>query len=108
MNASGTESLLYDFDLAVGDTVHYDPSGDTIFVAGTDSVLVGGVYHKSFTMTNAYSGTGFIPGDLIEGVGNVAGLDAWHLYRFEGASKLWCFSHKSVQQYPAEIGRTHV
>nr|MBA3971126.1 hypothetical protein [Bacteroidota bacterium] len=106
LNTSGPEFLLYDFDLSVGDTAHYDASGDTIFVAGIDSVLVNGVYHKSFTFTNAWSAMGFVPGDLIEGVGNSVGLDAWHRYRFEGANNLWCFSHKSVQQYPAGSSMT--
>jgi hypothetical protein len=66
------DTLLYDFNLAIGDTLPpYLTTTYPVYVTAMDSVLVGGLYHKRFEI----SGSGF-PNEitLIEGIGNSLGL----------------------------------
>src|SRR5688572_22615996 len=70
---SALETLLYDFNLNLGDTLppswpDYDP---LIYVTAVDSTLVGGSYHKRFHLS-----TSNLPGEvsLIEGIGNSLGF----------------------------------
>ena len=63
---SGVEFLLYDFDLAIGDTLPttYNVWMDDIVVTGVDSILVGDSYRKVFT----HSEVGPAANVLIEGM----------------------------------------
>lgn len=67
------DTLLYDFDLKLGDTL--SPSwlsfGNPVYVTGVDSILVGGLYHKRFDL----SASSF-PNEvtIIEGIGGSLGL----------------------------------
>lgn len=95
--AGEKEQLLYNFDLAVGDTVNGAEPKDTITVKKIDSVLVGNVYHKAFRLKSSQN---FDAGSLIEGVGHSGGMLEHYVYTFEHGRTLLCFSVK--------IGRAHV
>lgn len=100
INTFGVETLLYDFNKVVGDTMAIleIPVTDTLYVQSIDSVLVGTSYHKRF---NLISSIGFgAPSPLVEGVGNEAGFGNWYTYGFEFGNNLWCFSHQNVQLFP--------
>jgi hypothetical protein len=102
---SGTETLLYDFDLNVGDIVGIDsfyyPPMDTIKVFSIDSVLVNGNFHKRFVLgtTENPPSTG-VYGNLIEGIGNDAGFNRIIKAGFENAFNLLCFSVNNYNVYP--------
>lgn len=77
-NANGADSLLYDFNLSVGDTL--SPSyinhdfyniNSIITVSSIDSVLVGIQFHKRFILHNSQT---TISSFLIEGIGSSLGL----------------------------------
>lgn len=95
-----TDTLLYDFSLNVGDTIHsifsvfgcpqsYSPNP---IISTIDSVLVGNNFHKRF---NTYSGFSFI-----EGIGNITGflepIDLWENESWQ----LVCFNH-NTDIYPS-------
>jgi len=87
-----SDTLLYDFDLAVGDTLPqtYCTNGlpQPSIVSGIDSILMSNSYHKRFKFANTISG--FDTDYLIEGVGAGGGL--FYLYEFfEGGPVLNCF-----------------
>ncbi len=69
-----TESLAYDFNWLVGDTVL---SGPPFVVTSIDSILIGSTYRKRW-WTNAYFGAAGGNGDasisMIEGIGSTAGI----------------------------------
>ena len=97
--SSGSEFLLHDFDLAVGDTILFDPGmSDTIYVGSIDSALVGANYHKVFMMasTNPYND----PADIIEGVGYTSDFFWRYEYTFENVWELRCFSVDNARLYP--------
>lgn len=100
-----SEDILYDFDLSIGDTVNYNTSyGDTVFVTGVDSTLVGGVYHKSFLLAStSFATSALIPGKLIEGVGSAAGLINLYTGGFEFSNQLLCLSINSNLVYPSGV-----
>ena len=97
---AGKDTLLYDFNLNVGDTV--PPSvvtGSFLLVVNTiDSVLVGSKYHKRFNC----QGSQPVPEDtLVEGIGSVL----YGLYNMkgiypDGGCKFICFAHNTAT-YPA-------
>lgn len=91
-----TDTLINDFSVNVGDTMHTvwctfgSPNGYTqnLVVSIIDSVLVGSSYHKRFNLNNSFS--------FIEGIGNNTGLlepldigqnDFWQLV---------CFTHDTI------------
>jgi len=93
------EYLLYDFDLAVGDTLpasyFYYPEDDVV-VTGIDSILIGDSYRKIFD----FDAPNFMmPLQLIEGVGfNQGFLDYvpdWY------PAELMCFALDGVVYYPS-------
>ena len=97
---SSTESLLYDFNLEVGDTIQgyleCDYAGQVDTVVSIDSVLVGNSYHKRWLINAFYSV------HIIEGVGSDYGLiepipqaipDMHSFYAF-------CFSESGQTLYP--------
>lgn len=103
MPASGQqETLLYDFNLTVGDTVPatlLNGYGTTTnVVSGIDSVLLDGVYHKRFTLD---SNSCWTPLQYIEGVGSTYGLLAWSACPFERQDELLCFIQSGSTVYPS-------
>jgi hypothetical protein len=95
--SSGTvECLLYDFNLAVGDTMQGNclwPT-DCAVISGIDSVLVGSTYRKRFNLSGA--GTSY---SLIEGIGSTSGLFE-PLCPFEYSGDLVCFAMNGQAMYP--------
>lgn len=96
-----TDYVLYDFNLNVGDIVTISSiveTDDTIRVVSIDSVIVSGNYNKRFVL----EGTGSVsnPGDLIEGVGNDAGLRNLYRTGFEFSDQLLCLSVDNSMAYP--------
>jgi len=93
-----TDTLLYNFNLHVGDTlpITYNNSGYN-YVASIDSVLVGPTYRKRYNIHNGSSSNGC---SLIEGIGSTKGL----LYPLNGALGysfiLNCFSNAGQIVYP--------
>ncbi len=91
------DSLIYDFGLNVGDTIHSsllaffrDAGVDTIRIDFIDSVLLNGVYHKRFNSTPT-----LLPGNFpnvyhyIEGIGSTEGFLSTNMV-FEGEQHLIC------------------
>ncbi len=68
---TGTEHLVYDFSLNVGDTIK-DPMTATAVgvISYIDSVNISGVYHKRFNFGLLATGALWTGGTWIEGVGN--------------------------------------
>ena len=101
----GTESLLYDFSLNLGDVAFIDSINsigtDTIIVSGFDSVQIGGLQHRRILLQNSStSGPNPMPGNWIEGVGSEAGLLQKFIMGFEFAYNLKCFTKDGVYQLP--------
>jgi hypothetical protein len=94
----GIEYLLYDFDLAIGDTlpITYNyPFSEPILVTGIDSILVGNSYRKIFHLASDYWEDHL----LLEGVGFESGLlDYFPNYEFP--TRLLCFSQNDTTWYP--------
>lgn len=93
----GSDTLLYDFSLQVGDTV-YDTYNSVPLpywdfrVNVIDSVLVGSNYHKRFNLNGGYS--------YIEGVGSPTGLLEPLGVAMSDLFQLMCFSYNS-EFYPS-------
>jgi hypothetical protein len=99
INHGDNETLLYDFDLNVGDTLpasyFYYPEDDVV-VNGIDSILIGDSYRKIFD----FDAPNFnMPLQLIEGLGfNQGFLDYvpdWY------PAQLMCFALDGVTYYPS-------
>jgi len=95
---NGSDTLLYDYSLSVGDTVpasykirDWNPSM-IITITAIDSVLVGGNYHKRLN-TNI----GFLK--YIEGVGSNQGFIPVMLDFEAGDNDIMCFSVNGIFQY---------
>jgi hypothetical protein len=92
------EMLLYDFNLALGDTLPeaYNNSPSTNYVSAIDSVLIGSEYHKQFWLSYGYSD--YV--SIIEGIGSTFGL----LYQlsppFEFYNLLLCVTMDSITVFP--------
>src|ERR1044072_2275457 len=50
------DTLLYDFNLAVGDTAYTDVGGDVYLVDNVDSVLIQGQYRKRMQLSSQFGG----------------------------------------------------
>lgn len=83
-----SESVLYNFNLEVGDTSQEGITQSAV-VEYIDSILVGTEYHKRFNFSNFYPYTIY----LIEGVGTNGGLfsGVYDGYGFEKKDILKCF-----------------
>lgn len=100
------DTLLYDFNLKVGDTLHqynvshYYSQPDRVF--SIDSTLVGGVYRKRFNIEVANDTLLWSIPSIIEGIGSTHGLFAPMTIPFEGGTYLNCFSQngKTIWPYP--------
>ncbi len=103
-----TDTLLYDFNLAIGDTLPetFNNHTDSLYpwtnvVTSIDSVLVNGIYHKRFVISNI-DGLSMYTNhvSLIEGIGSTYGL-LYKLYDlFESRGELLCFSVRDSLVYP--------
>ncbi|MCW3103178.1 MAG: hypothetical protein JWO09_1618 [Bacteroidetes bacterium] len=99
---STTDTLLYDFNLSVGDTLPDSYVSDKMYykniVASVDSVLVGSVYHKRFNINDG--GSTYV--SLVEGVGSTYGFLGYLTPPFEMQSVLDCFKlHDTLAYQPS-------
>ncbi len=101
---SVTEMLLYDFNLAVGDTVRgymeqiaKDKFGPTFFavIDSVDSVLVNGSFRKRWHFHSSV----WLPGSIIEGIGSTYGLLESLIPRFDDNGQLYCYSQDGISLY---------
>ena len=101
------DSLLYDFSLNIGDTLHnqfnlpYYYMNLKLYIEDIDSVLLGNTYHKRFIL-GVVGGT-HNPAYLIEGIGSTNGLlePIDNLYMDADYSLLICFSLNDTSLYPS-------
>lgn len=95
------DTLLYDFNLAVGDTLSgflCNYCSDSIYVSSIDSVLVGSSFRKRYNLSSPpQCGAGGI--SIIEGIGSTRGLIDL-LPSFESGSWLDCFAQNGQTLYP--------
>ena len=102
-SGQSTDTLLYNFNLMVGDTLPktYNNLSYAINVVNSiDSVIVGSAYHKRFNIFDAGSGSSLSYVSLIEGVGSTFGLYAQLVPPFEGQNILNCFWANDSLAYP--------
>ncbi len=104
MPGATVESLLYDFNLNLGDTVHSlllslnltcNSSIDTVTVYAIDSILINGSYRKAWQYVGQF-GCFFFP--VVEGVGSLNGLID-NLSSFEEGGTLICVKNDSANYY---------
>lgn len=96
------EHVLYDYNLQLGDTFRFSPDyGVSQFihvVTSIDSVMIGGIIHKVWTLdpTTPPGGQG-LPYVVIEGIGSATEtlFPAFPFY-FEYTSYLYCFQNKGI------------
>jgi hypothetical protein len=92
-----TDTLLYTYNLIVGDTLpksYLTPIGVIAIVKKIDTVLIGTVHYRQFLFTTA-SGISPIP-TLIQGIGSSQGLLTPYYSFFEQGPWLECFNKNSV------------
>jgi hypothetical protein len=99
------ESLLYDFNLNLGDTTDTYLSnfiGEDWIVTNVDSVLIGNEYHRRLQLNYCLGK----PLHIIEGIGSTLGLLSpficWEPY-YEHVSNLMCFKQDNQTVYPDHI-----
>lgn len=91
-NDSGSEILLYDFNIRVSDTLSAVPRLNQNVVLRIDSVMVGDAFHKRFLMSYEAVYSEDSSYALIEGVGSTKGLLSQMKPDSESGSILKCFS----------------
>lgn len=96
---TSNDTLLYDFNLSIGDTVPPSPLNDNgnfiNVVTDIDSVFLGGVYHKRFKLDSCWQQLYYI-----EGIGSTYGLLSPAMCPFEAIYNLQCFTKNSMTVYP--------
>jgi hypothetical protein len=93
----GVDTLLYDFNVQVGDTLKTFNNGCQETVVLIDSVLIGSSYRKQYHTSGDFW-CGNIPRVIIEGVGCSSGLiEEFGMY--EARHDLDCMSHREVSLY---------
>ncbi|KAB2859079.1 MAG: T9SS type A sorting domain-containing protein [Flavobacteriales bacterium] len=96
------EVLLYDFNVNVGDTVHYPHLDSTyIIITWIDSVLVQGEYRKQYNYSYSYKPMSSCqpigPQNYVEGIGDInMGLFSIFIWYFENSESLNCFEDDEV------------
>jgi hypothetical protein len=98
------ESLWYDFNLSVGDTLSFNVNNQNS-VLQIDSVLVGSSWHKRFLLADlGWGGTGLPDTNyaLIEGVGSTLGLLQPIVTPFENGS-LRCILPLPAVRFSVEL-----
>jgi hypothetical protein len=99
VNENGTEHLLYDFDLAVGDTlpITWNMLTEGIYVTDIDSIFMGDHYRKVFYLNEVWGMENFI----IEGVGSNLGLlEEFPMPMLNYPSNLLCFTLNDTTYFP--------
>lgn len=97
-----SEFLLYDYNLQMGDTLTTTSKLGSFkyYVSNKDSILINGVYHNRWVLTNTSSS--FTSYTVVEGVGSFA--DPLFPYKplqgLSGSIGLVCFSDKNVGNNP--------
>jgi hypothetical protein len=92
------DTLLYDFNLQVGDTL--PPSYVTNYlpkptiIASIKDTLINNKLHKKYSFKNSLPFTGF----MVEGVGSGSTLFNFFDY-FEGGDKLQCFKTSNISEF---------
>lgn len=102
---SGSESLLYDFTMGVGDTLQgylFDCNPGISTVVSVDSILVGMSYRRRINIDSTNSCSPF---SLIEGVGSSTGLTGCYYSPFSQiGTALTCFTVEGGVFYTAPCG----
>ncbi|NBW71859.1 MAG: T9SS C-terminal target domain-containing protein [Flavobacteriia bacterium] len=97
---TSNETVLYDFNLSIGDTVPPSPlnyNGNFInIVTDIDTVFLGGVYRKRFKLDSCFLEQLY----YIEGIGSTYGLLSPTMCPFEAFYNLQCFTNNSLPVYP--------
>ena len=101
-----SEILYYDFNMEVGDTIHY-PQNNYIWypielkVVGKDSILIGSNYRKQLFLTNLDTiTTGTWQNQVwIEGIGSLFGLRHAHSYVIDNDNATSCFHQNDSLVY---------
>jgi hypothetical protein len=95
------DTLLYDFNLHVGDTLpasYIKRQFDTETVKSVDSILVGNTYRRQFIiMINEDTYHNYVFDSLIEGIGSSEGLLELMYPPFESGSSMDCFTNATTQ-----------
>lgn len=107
VGTSPNETILYDFNLHLGDTLHnsYNNGSDSNYVSSIDSILIGTTFRKQYHISTGHmagNDTNYV--QLIEGIGSTYGLAFPITPPFEWGSKLNCFSQNNVTIYPNTTG----
>ena len=89
------ESLLYDFDLSLGDTLTFGSNPDNV-ITEIDSILIGNSYRNRYAVT--LNGGTYVY--LIEGIGSTHGLFGELDVPFEFGTYLSCFVEGGQTVYP--------
>jgi len=105
----GQEAILYDFDVAIGDTLPYSgqfPFPDPLRVVQVDSILVNGTMRKQVEVELLPSGWGTCY--WIQGIGSVDGLlNLCQGPSVSGTSWLTCMSEDGIAQYGGNVGQPY-
>jgi hypothetical protein len=108
-SGNSTDTLLYDFNLQLGDTLpetYCNQGYPGNWVSKIDSVLVGNKFHKRYGIKGPGFGLFDSIAYLIEGVGCVSGgiLGKIHgQFMTPSGAYLWCFMVNGIKLYP-DIG----
>ncbi|HEX7413365.1 MAG TPA: hypothetical protein VF411_04905, partial [Bacteroidia bacterium] len=106
-SSTSVDTLLYDFNLNVGDTLPKSYINNYLivsnFVSSIDSILIGTSYRKQYHISVRGGGNSNYV-SLIEGIGSTFGL-TYPLYPpLENGYNLNCFSQNNVTLYPNSSG----
>ena len=99
--ATQQDTLLYDFNLTVGNPLPHtynNPNYPNVIVNSLDSILLLDGYHKRYNLD-----LGVPPFDsvaIIEGIGSTFGLTVPLVGHFENGDAILCFSQNNVTIYP--------
>jgi len=95
------DTLLYDFNLSIGDTLLSSIINDSInymnHVSLIDSIIVGNKYYKRYGLS---SGSNLNYVYLIQGIGSTFGLFGYLYPPFESGTTLLCFKQNGQTLYP--------
>lgn len=97
-----TETLLYDFNLNIGDTLPetYNNAPAFNYVSAIDSIQIGSNYHKRFWISSFIAGSQLNYTSLIEGIGCELGLLEPITPMFEQNTTLICVTIGAIPVYP--------
>ncbi|MEI7526738.1 MAG: T9SS type A sorting domain-containing protein [Mariniphaga sp.] len=95
---NGKDTMAYDFNLNLGDTLPASFINGFNYVSSIDSVLVDNHYNKRFWLSNGWNNS-YVA--MIEGIGSTYGAFAQLAVPFESGSNLWCLkmNNQTVWNY---------